>query len=201
MAEVTALRGATVKSHDEGVTAEPVLPGVNASITVPMGEKGGGIHLSTMFLRDDPGIEQEKILAKVWSVAHVIGLQEKIIEHKAQLRNAERNLEQCSPDALKKAELTTKLHDARKELPVVRQRQIQEYRDSGRTGEFRPSKAQQSITDRLVKDIDDAERAIKEIEDEFQRKRNELKKAVNNWNVAIKIAEDEIAVRRETYGE
>lgn len=203
MSNVEPLRSAGLKSHDEGVTAtaDPVFPGVNAAITYPIGERGGGIHLSTMFLRDDPGLDQEKILAKTMSVCAVVGLRENLIVHERERGNAERRLSELASDPEKKKALEAEIQTSLTEAATAKESAEKEFRESGRTGPFKLVGVAKNVVDAAVRDVEKKRKEIADLDKDLDRKREELRKAITNYGVAISNVEREIAIRREAYGE
>jgi hypothetical protein len=206
MAEVERLHRveAVTESDDTGsIEAKPVFPGVNASISVQIGDNRG-IHLATMFLRDDPGEFQERCLSKIMSVTAVIGLKEKLVENKRELENAERRLRELSdndPKAEERKAKTAELNALLSESAEFKRKDKEAFYASGRTGDYKTvGKAQTTITG-YVQDIEKLRTELTNIEAELGMQRGELKRAIKNYGVSIFNIEAEIRLRREAYGE
>jgi hypothetical protein len=205
MAEIEHLRRveAVTESDDTGsIEAKPVFPGVNASISVQIGDNRG-IHLATMFLRDDPGEFQERCLSKIMSVTAVIGLKEKLVENRRELANAERRLGDLTandPKADERKAKTAELNALLSESAEYRRKDEEKFYAT-RNGDYEPVGKAQTTISGFVQDIDKLRRELKTLDADLDRQRDELKRAITNYGVSIFNIEAEIRLRREAYGE
>lgn len=188
-----------LRKEDKTSDVEPVFPGVEAALVQSIDDKRS-LSIKTLFLRDTPPHQHEKVLSELFSVTAVIGLREKLIELKREKVNAERRLSELRADPEKKGVLTEEVNTLLTESASYRKEAEKRFRESGRQGVFTPVGAEKTKISGFVTDIETKRKEIANIDLDMKRQRDELEKAIKNWSIAIENTESEIAIRREAYG-
>ena len=192
MAEVTALR-----QPADGDLAEQ--PGVDLQLGFVLNEKTQ-LSARTMFPQDTPAREQERIVARLISVAAVTSLTEKVIECKRDRKIAEDRLDTLDNGDKRRSELKVEMDELVSEAAEINRKGEEAYHASGRTGQYQPAGKDKAEIKRIGADISAKRQAILNLDDDLKRQRDELEKAIKNYGVAIANAEAEIELRREAYG-
>lgn len=184
---------------------EKFSPGVDVRFALPIDDKRA-IEFKTAFNQGLSALEQEKIITKILSVGSCIALAENLTFQKGELANAERLLRQLTegdPEIEARRErATAKLNGAVNESAELRRLDEAKFRDSGRTGTYKPVGATASAISGHIKDIDAARAELEDIGKEIANRSENCRKAIENYkNVVLPNIEAQIAIRREAYGE
>jgi hypothetical protein len=191
MVEPTSLR-----KPDEGDLSD--VPGVDVSLGFVLTEKTQ-MSMRTMFPQNTPAAEQERILARVISVAAITSLREKVIEFKKDRVIAEERLATLDDGTKQTSEIKAAIDALVSDAGELRRKGETAYRETGRGGEYKPVGNDKRMLDGIQRDIADKRQALVNLDADLTRQRDEITKAIKNWGVAIANAEREIAVRREAY--
>lgn len=186
-----------LRQPEEGDLVEQ--PGVDLSLGFSLNEKTQ-MSARTMFPQNTPAREQERVIARIISVAAVTSLVEKVVEFKKERQIAQERLADLDDGTKRKSELKAEMDALVSEAAELRRKGQEAYAASGRTGEYKPAGGDKRVLDGIQADIAGKRQAIVNLDDDLKRQRDELEKAVKNYGIAIANAEREIAIRREAYG-
>lgn len=200
MADAIPLRKSPDLEDGEQALPGGDLPGLDIGYAFSIDERRS-LSVRTTFGRGATCEVQEKILARIFNTTAVMGLREKLIEHKREQKNARRRLEELSGDPSKKKELEGEISALQVEATSFAKQAETRFRESGRTGTYSPAGADKTRIMGFGTDIEKRRKAIADLDADLERQRGELRNAIENYGVAISNVESEIAIRRESYGE